>query len=160
MEVVETTETRQLKIGELARSLGLNVQTLRYYEGLGILERPARTESGYRLYSASDERLLRFVLQAKRLGFTLDEIREMVRQRREIGPPCDYVREMLHRHLEVIDGKMAELQQLRAELQAAEAEWQDSDRGAEGVVCGLIEGWPMSSPLSTETLGDENGANG
>lgn len=153
-----TRTERPLKIGELARRLGMNVQTLRYYEGLGILEPAARTESGYRLYSEADERLLRFVLQAKRIGFSLDEIREMVRQRRESGPPCDYVRDTLHRHLEVLDAKIAELQQLRAELLAAEAAWQDSDRGADGIVCGLIEGWAGSQ--LDENTGDQNGSKG
>ena len=153
-----TATERPLKIGELARRLDLNVQTLRYYEGLGILEPATRTESGYRLYSEADEQLLRFVLQAKRIGFSLDEIREMVRQRRESGPPCDYVRDTLHRHIQAIDAKIAELQQLRAELLAAEADWQGSDRGADGVVCGLIEGW--SGAHHDWKTGDENGAKG
>ena len=151
------TATNLLKIGDLARRLGLNVQTIRYYEAVGILPPAPRTEGGYRLYSEGDEGLLRFVRQAKRIGFTLDEIREMVRQRRESGPPCDYVRETLHRHLVAIDAKIAELQQLRAELGAAEVAWQDSDRGADGVICGLIEGW-SHSPGAEET-GSENRAN-
>ena len=153
-----TSERGYLKIGELARRLGLNVQTLRYYEGLGILEPASRTECGYRLYSEADERLLRFVLQAKRIGFSLDEIGEMVRQRRESGPPCDYVRDTLHRHLEALDAKIAELQQLRAELVAAEAAWQGSDAGADGIVCGLIEGW--TTPPGEGKAGDENGTEG
>jgi DNA-binding transcriptional MerR regulator len=148
--MAQRTTEKPLKIGELAGRLGLNVQTVRYYEHLGILEPAARTESGYRLYSAADEALLRFVLQAKRIGFGLDEIREMVRQRRESGPPCDYVRETLHRHLEALDAKLVELQQLRAELLAAEAAWQNSDQGGDGIVCGLIEGW-------TGTPGHERG---
>ena len=154
----QTLTQRTLKIGDLARELGLNVQTIRYYESLGILEPAARTESGYRVYTATDEQLLRFVLQAKRIGFTLDEIREIVRQRRESGPPCDYVRETLHRHLELLNGKIAELQQLREELLAAEAAWQDAEHGPDGIVCGLIEGW--ARPHLDERAGDENGAEG
>ncbi len=129
-----------VRIGELARRLGLNVRTLRYYEQVGLLGPPARTESGYRLYSEADERLLRFVIQAKRIGFTLEEIREMV-QRSRRGSPCAFVRETLHQHLEALDARIAELRQLRAELAAAEAAWREPRGCLSGTVCGLIEGW-------------------
>lgn len=54
-----------LKIGELAKRLGLNVRTIRYYESISLLAKPARTEGGYRLYSEADAEKLRFILQAK-----------------------------------------------------------------------------------------------
>ena len=133
-----------LKIGELARRLGLNVRMLRYYEQIGLLRVPARTEAGYRLYTQADEQLLRFVLQAKRIGFSLEEIGEMV-QRSRRGSPCGYVRETLHRHLEALNARIAELQQLREELARAETAWREPGGILSGAVCGLIEGWPGPS---------------
>lgn len=139
-----------LKIGELARRLGLNVRTLRYYERIGLLTPSARTEAGYRLYTEADEQVLRFVLQAKRLGFSLDEIREMVERSRR-GSPCGYVRETLGRHQEALDARIAELQQLRAELATAQTAWRETGGVLSGAVCGLIEGWSgLSAPPDKE----------
>lgn len=132
-----------LKIGDLARRLGLNVRTLRYYEQIGVLPPPQRTESGYRLYSAADEAVLRFVLRAKRIGFALDEIREMVRRSRR-GTACGYVRETLREHRQALEVRIAELQHLREELVALERAWQAPPAG--GSVCGLIEGYDGPSP--------------
>lgn len=136
-----------LKIGDLAKRFGLNVRTLRYYEAIGLLPEPARTESGYRLYSAEDARRLQFVLQAKRVGFSLEEIRRIVQLGRH-GAACGYVRETLARHLAEIDRQIADLQCLRAELSAAATAWREPGAAASGQVCGLIERW-SSSPRTT-----------
>jgi DNA-binding transcriptional MerR regulator len=145
MDMVKDPDDPTLKIGELARRLGLNVRTLRYYEQIGLLPPPERTESGYRLYTAADEALLRFVLRAKRIGFTLEEIREMVRRSRR-GSPCGYVRETLREHRAALETRIAELQQLREELVALERAWQEPAAG--GIVCGWIEGYAGSSPTT------------
>lgn len=158
MELEMATNERSgalLKIGELAGRLGLNVRTLRYYEARGLLKPSARSASGYRLYSAADEQLLRFVLQAKHIGFSLEEIEEMVRRSRR-GSPCDYVRNTLQEHLDVLDKKIAELQALRAELRAAQAAWQEPEACASGTICGLIEGWPAASITQTREVGMAN----
>src|SRR5205823_3054758 len=104
-----------LKIGGLARRLGLNVRTLRYYESIGLLAPPTRSEGGYRLYSAADEDRLRFVLQAKRVGLSLEEIGRILELGRH-GSACDYVRETVARHIAKIDAQVADLQRLRAAL--------------------------------------------
>lgn len=144
-------EERLLRIGELAARAGLNVRTLRYYEERGLLTPSARSESGYRLYSQANEQLLRFVLQAKRIGFSLEEIEEMVRRSRQ-GAPCDFVRATLREHREALDRKIAELQALRTELHAAEAAWLEPGGVIGGTICGLIEGWPVSSIIQTKEV--------
>ena len=72
---MEIANDRRLKIGELARQTGLSIKTIRYYESRGLLEKPPRTESGYRLYGPEEVARLRFVQRAKLLGLTLEEIR-------------------------------------------------------------------------------------
>src|SRR5438128_2132952 len=100
----EDRDPRLLKIGDLAKRFGLNVRTLRYYEAIGLLPAPARTESGYRLYSEEDARRLGFVLQAKRVGFSLEEIRRIVQLGRRAN--------VQHLPMVLVDGKPAECCQL------------------------------------------------
>ena len=143
----DTSAKPVFKIGELAQRLGLNVRTLRYYESIGLLAKPARSAGGYRLYAATDEARLRFVQQAKRVGFTLEEIQEIIRLGQH-GRACDYVQETLARHIEAVDARLQELQRVRAELAALNAEWREPGRScpSEGRLCTLIEEW--STPAS------------
>jgi DNA-binding transcriptional MerR regulator len=145
-------DTPTLKIGELAGRLGLNVRTLHYYEQIGLLPPPHRTESGYRLYSEADERLLRFVMQAKRIGLTLEEVREIVQRSRQ-GGACDYVRETVQRHIALLDARIAELQRLRADLCSVAAAAEKPDDRAVGAFCRLIEGWAgLSTTIDEESM--------
>ena len=142
--MAENQSKPKLKIGQLARRVNVNVRTLRYYETLGLLPAPQRTETGYRLYSEADERRLRFVLQAKRIGLSLEEIRRVLDLGRH-GSPCGYVREVVSRHIAEINARIAKLQALRAELSVAAAAWQEGVEAPRGEVCGLIETWVASA---------------
>ena len=146
-----TGEKPVFKIGELAQRLGLNVRTLRFYESIGILAKPARSAGGYRLYTPSDEARLRFVQQAKRVGFTLEEIQEVIRLGQH-GRACDYVQETLSRHIMAVDAKLQELKRVRAELAALSAEWQEPgrSRASNGRLCTLIEEWAQTTPEQKE----------
>lgn len=148
MEKNRTQHT--LKIGELARRFGMKVSALRYYEDIGLLS-AGRTENGYRLYSEADAERLGFVLQAKRVGFTLEEIQEVIRLGQH-GKACGYVRQTLARHLVAIDAKIKELESVRAELSALNAEWQEPGQGCtnDGRLCTLIEEWSSLSPEQKE----------
>jgi DNA-binding transcriptional MerR regulator len=140
-----------LKIGQLARRLGLNVRTVRYYEAIGLLPTPARSEGGYRLYTDEDERRLRFVLQAKRVGFTLDEIQRIL-QLGVRGTACGYVRDTLNRHLAEIDARLADLQRVRSELSAAATSWQEVGTARDGLFCRLIEQWFPSPHMMNQEM--------
>lgn len=105
-----------MRIGELAGQLGLNPRTIRYYESIGLLPEPERTESGYRDYDDQAAELLTFIKTAQRLGITLDEIREILALRDRGERPCSYVRDVLRRQVIEIDDRIAELRQLRREL--------------------------------------------
>jgi len=106
-------------IGELARAVGVTPQTIRYYEREGLLERPPRTPSGYRLYGDDALGRLRFIRAAQGLGFSLGEIRELIALSRAGRSPCARVRELFRKKLQLLDQRITELRAFRRELAAA-----------------------------------------
>ncbi|PPC92670.1 MAG: MerR family transcriptional regulator, partial [Methylocystis sp.] len=73
------TQKNGLSIGELSKQSGVNIETIRYYEKIGVMPAPDRSASGYRLYGADHLKRLNFVRRSRRLGFSLDEIRGLLR---------------------------------------------------------------------------------
>lgn len=86
-------------IGELGHRVGVPPQTIRYYERLGLLEPPERTESDYRIYSETSEERLRFIQKAKRFGLSLDEIKQLIDIRASGIIPCAELKVMVKQHL-------------------------------------------------------------
>jgi Hg(II)-responsive transcriptional regulator len=76
--IVMNGEDQQLTRGELAKRGGVNIETIRYYERLGLLPKPPRSAAGYRLFAADDARRVRFIKRAQELGFSLKEIEELL----------------------------------------------------------------------------------
>ncbi len=105
-----------LRIGELAQRVGVSAKTIRYYEELRLLPEPVRSPGGYRLYGVDDEERLRFISTARRTGFTLGQIKEVLALRDRGVAPCDYVREAVRRRLGEVDRQLAELNELKREL--------------------------------------------
>lgn len=101
---------------ELARRTGCNLETVRYYEKVGLLPEPPRTASGYRSYDSTHERRLRFVLRARELGFSLDEIRELLRLVDERDRPCAEARDVAAVHLADVRAKIADLKRMERVL--------------------------------------------
>ena len=144
----ETVERRRsgrtLKIGEVARESGVGIEALRFYERRGLLGRPARTESGYRLYDESVIQQLLFIKRAQAIGFSLDEIAAILAESASGQLPCQAVRQMARRKLAELDERLKELKRHRAELAEMLDEW--DERGeAGGHVCGLIEESTMAA---------------
>jgi DNA-binding transcriptional MerR regulator len=139
-KAVESNENRRtLKIGEVSQLSGVGIEALRFYERSGLLEKPARTESGYRVYPEGVLERITFIRQAQALGFSLDEIRRVIEDARSGQSPCDEVREIVRRRLEELDERMREMQRYRDELAETLAEWERVGH-APGRICGLIEG--------------------
>ena len=134
-----------LKIGEVAARSGVGVDALRFYERRGLLGRPARTGSGYRVYDASVLDQLEFIKRAQALGFSLDDIAAIVAEKAQGRSPCAAVREIVRARLEELDARLAELRRYRRELAATLEEWDESG-DVEGHVCGLIEGSHVAAP--------------
>ena len=140
VKVVDDEEGRRmLKIGEVSKRSGVGVEALRFYEKSGLLDRPSRTYSGYRVYGENVLERLAFIKQAQALGFSLDEIRRIIEDARKGQSPCDEVREIVRRRMEELDERLRELQRHRKELKRTLEEWDKIGR-APGHICGLIEG--------------------
>lgn len=106
-----------LTIGRLARSAGVGVETVRFYEREGLLAEPQRRESGYRQYPLDTVRRLRFIRQAKDLGFTLREIRELLDLRVAPDSTCAEVRERAQAKIADVEARVAALERVKAALQ-------------------------------------------
>ena len=127
-----------LKIGEVSKLSGAGVEALRFYEKSGLLDRPSRTAGGYRVYDAGVLERLAFIKRAQMLGFSLDEIKQIIAEARNGQSPCAGVREVVRRRLRELDERMREMRRYRRELADALAEW-DAAGERKGHVCGLIE---------------------
>jgi MerR family copper efflux transcriptional regulator len=103
-------------IGRVARMAGVSVQAVRFYEQLGLLPATQRTPGGYRIYGPESVDRLQFVKQAQELGFSLDEIREILRLKYEGRSPCACVSNLLQKKLEKIEHDIRQLVRFRREL--------------------------------------------
>ena len=102
-----------LTIGAVAKRVGVPIDTIRYYEREGLLPEPQRRASGYRSYGESAIAQLRFIRRAKQLGFTLEEIRELLALSHDRQLGVKAVKQRARQRLAAIDARMAELQRVR-----------------------------------------------
>jgi DNA-binding transcriptional MerR regulator len=108
-----------VQIGKVARETGLSVDSIRFYEKEGLLQEPARSDGGFRLYTAADIEHLRFIRSAQELGFSLAEIRELLLIKDERTEACTHVRDLIQSRLGAIRGKIEDLRLLERHLKQA-----------------------------------------
>lgn len=113
--------------GALARATGCNIETIRYYEKIGLLSDPPRTQAGYRIYGQAHAGRLRFILRARALGFTIDDIRGLLGLDDGVVPGCAEVKARTERHLVDVRDKIARLQRIEAILAATAAKCSGED---------------------------------
>lgn len=123
-------------IGELAEETGVKIVTIRYYEQIGVLPPAARTDANYRAYSPEHAQRLRFIRRCRELGFSLDQVRDLLRLSAENASSCTEVCSLAERHLEVIQSKLADLNHLASELRRITASCNGSRPMAE---CRIME---------------------
>ncbi|MEZ8105785.1 MULTISPECIES: Zn(2+)-responsive transcriptional regulator [Vibrio] len=105
------------QIGELAKRCGVSTDTLRFYEKNQLLHPAGRSESGYRLYNEKNQQQVTFILKAKSLGLSLDEIKELLEIKLEATQhSCAEVKSITSSKLDMIDEKIAELTKIRSAL--------------------------------------------
>lgn len=114
---MHSSGSRGLTIGQLARSAGVTIDTLRYYEREGLLEPPPRAKNNYRRYPERAVATVRFIRRARELGFGLDAVRELCRVRAR-GVACDEARTIATRRLDELEREVAALQRSAAWLRA------------------------------------------
>src|SRR5262252_1440765 len=112
MRAITASRAEYILIGELSRLSGVNIETVRYYERIKMLPVPQRTASGRRLYGATELRMLAFIRRSRELGFSLNEVRALLR----LGAPgrasCSEVKVIATHHLEDIRAKLSDLKKL------------------------------------------------
>jgi MerR family mercuric resistance operon transcriptional regulator len=116
MPAITDARASALSIGELSRRTGVNIETIRYYERVGVLQAPPRTAGGRRTYGSKETRTLAFIRRARELGFSLEEIRALLNLGAPASASCAEVREIAARHLRDIREKIADLNKLDALL--------------------------------------------
>ncbi|OJW05717.1 MAG: heavy metal-responsive transcriptional regulator [Chloroflexi bacterium 54-19] len=134
----ELAQGKQFRIGELAAQFDLNPKTIRFYEEIGLLPVPPRTEAGYRLYNLADLERLSFITKAKAVGFSLEEIAEILKLRQIGQRPCYHMLEILDRKIAAVDQQITALQEFRKDLGSLREEAGELS-GVGGLVCGIIE---------------------
>ena len=123
-------------IGELASQTGVKVVTIRYYEQIGVLPVPARSSGNYRVYTPQHLLRLQFIRRCRDLGFTLDQVRQMLRLSSEGGPSCAEICAITANHLEDIEDKVRDLKRLTKELRRINSSCSGNKQMAE---CRIIE---------------------
>jgi DNA-binding transcriptional MerR regulator len=127
--------TKRLAIGDRARQTGTKVNTIRFYEDIGLLPHASRTASGRRSYDAPDVRRLSFIRHGRELGFSVAEIRSLLALADEPDRDCGEAAAIARRHLKDIETRLARLETLRVAL----AEVANSCGGGRAADCRVIE---------------------
>lgn len=124
-----------MKIGEIARRTGLKIETIRFYEAEGLIAPPSRSVGNYRVYHASQLDRLSFVKRSRDLGFTLDQVRALLRLSDDPHGSCAEACSIAADHIDLIDRKLADLAALRAQI----AEWGGTCRSGIVADCKVID---------------------
>ena len=130
--------TRALTIGQLARETGTKVETVRFYEKSGLLPAPARTEGNYRSYDRAHLNRLSFIRRARDLGFSLDQIRDLLALSDDRDQSCTAVDAIAKAHCAEVERKIADLRSLKKEL----------DRMIDQCGCGVVADCRIIESLS------------
>jgi len=134
-------EPNYLQIGELSKQTGVAVSAIRYYQEIDLLEPSFCNDSKYRFYVASDVALVNFIQKSKRLGFSLEEIKSILKERDEGRSPCPKVRLLAKHKIAELQKKTAELKKLEEELNdyILEASSELESGSNDSKICGLID---------------------
>ncbi|MCR9080211.1 MAG: helix-turn-helix domain-containing protein [Hyphomonadaceae bacterium] len=107
---------RQMTIGQLSKAGGVKVTTIRYYESIGLMGEPDRSESGQRLYGDDAVHRLSFIRHARDLGFPMNAVRELMKLQTEPGSDCSAVDVIAREHLNDVRKRLSQLEALESEL--------------------------------------------
>ena len=134
------------RIGQLAKAAGVSADTLRHYERKGLLGKPSRLANGYRVYAPADLERVMLVRRALAIGFSLDELSEVLQVRDHGGAPCRRVRDLAARKLSDVEGQLNDVLALQAELRRTLEDWDRRlAQHTSGTRSGLLEALAAST---------------
>jgi MerR family mercuric resistance operon transcriptional regulator len=128
------SQTREFTRGKLSKAAGVNIETIRFYEKLGLMPNPPRTAAGYRCYSEKHLKRLKFIRRSRELGFSNNEVAELLEM---VGGDfaCDEVRDLALSHVDMIKGKIADL----AKMSEALADMAADCKGGNSPDCAIVD---------------------
>lgn len=138
-----------LKIGELAERTSCQVETIRYYERIGMLSAPMRSSNNYRTYGDAHVERLLFIRHCRALDMTLDEVRVLLDFRDHPDAACDGVNDMLDKHIGHVVERIASLSALEQQLRALRATCQAADASK---ACAILHALSEPAPASSGTV--------
>ncbi|MBI3186779.1 MAG: Cu(I)-responsive transcriptional regulator [Gammaproteobacteria bacterium] len=132
-----------MNIGEAARSSGVSAKMVRHYEEIGLIPAAQRTLAGYRVYSQNDVHTLRFIRQARNLGFSMVEIKKLLALWQDRKRPSRKVKELAEAHIRELDERITEMQDMKRTLETLVV----NCHGDEHPECPILQGLETASPL-------------
>jgi DNA-binding transcriptional MerR regulator len=140
--MITPRDEKLLKAGAVAKAAGVGVQTLHYYERLGLVPKPKRSAANYRLYAPEAIRRVQFIKKAQAVGLTLEETKEILDLKDHGRAPCHRVVELGQKHLQDLKARLSQLRAFHRLLARSVGEWGKDDRPGRvcaGEFCDLIE---------------------
>jgi len=148
------TASARVAIGTLSKRTGCNIETVRYYERVGLLPLPLRSPGGYRLYGTEHLKRLTFIRRARALGFSIDEVRTLLKLADERKRPCAEARVVAAAHLEEVRVKIADLRAMERVLKETVARCEEGT----GTHCPLIDALHRDSPAPSAGISTDRRA--
>jgi len=143
-----------MNIGQAAKASGVSAKMIRHYESVGLFPEAVRSESGYRQYTDKEIGTLRFIRQSRDLGFSIEQIRELLGLWQNRRRPSRQVRALAEAHIEELDAKLRELHSMKASLEHLVA----ACHGDERPDCPIIEALEGVEPISAPDRSARRGA--
>ncbi|MBI6674248.1 helix-turn-helix domain-containing protein [Pseudomonas syringae] len=128
-----------LGIGALSKSTGCHIETIRYYEKIGLLPTATRSAGRHRIYTEKHRSRLIFIRQNRELGFPLDDIRELIALAADAERPCADALSVVRKHLAEVEAKVAKLQQIRIDLLSMAGRCESTCLGSSTQDCTIVE---------------------
>lgn len=126
-------------IGALSRDTGCHIETIRYYEKLGLLHEPQRSSGGHRLYNKNHLKRLNFIVKTRSLGFSLEKTQELLSLSENSDRSCSEALTLVENNLKAVSEKMQELQQIKESLLAMAGQCKSCCPGAKAPDCTIVE---------------------
>lgn len=142
-----------MNIGEAAKASGVSAKMIRHYESVGLVPKAGRSDSGYRQYSAQDVHVLRFIARARDLGFSMSHIAELLSLWQDRRRSSAKVKALALQHIEMLNAKIHELQQMKATLEHLAAACHGNHRPA----CPILQDMADGTPAQTIARGRRTG---